>query len=106
MVQSQANLSSSTLTVSFSPGTGRYTIAGITDLKSGANTYTTDLSESPFDSVISSITLGGTTRTSGLITLSFNGFGAPSAGGTITIGARAMSKVVVVDASSGKAWLQ
>lgn len=106
LVQSQANLTSTTQTVSFTVGTGRYTVLGMTDLKTGAGNYTVDLGEHPFDAIVSTVTLGGTTSTSGLATISFNGFGSPSVGGTLTIGARSASRVVVVDGASGKAWLQ
>lgn len=106
MVQSRANMTSSTLTIDFSPGTGTYTVVGIPDLKSGASTWTTNLSDRPFDCTITSITLGGVTRTSSTISISFNGFGVPSTGGTFTIGARSASATVAVDANSGKAWLQ
>jgi len=106
MVQSRANMSSTTLTVTFAPGTGVYMIPGIADLKSGGNTYTTNLAERPFDALIVNTILGGTTVTNGTSQLSFNGFGAPSVGGTVTLGARAASITVAIDAASGKAQLQ
>lgn len=106
MVQSRANMTSTTLTVKFSVGTGVYAVDGIADLKSGASTYTTDLGEAPFDAVIRGTDLGGTPRSGGTATLSFDGFGVASVGGTVTIGAGTSAITVVIDAPSGKARIQ
>ncbi len=103
MAQARANMTSSTITVTFTPGTGRYTISNTPDLKTGASTYSVDLADRPFDATIADTILGGTTTTTGTSTLSFNGFGAPSAGGTITIAARAVKTTVTIDGASGKA---
>jgi prepilin-type N-terminal cleavage/methylation domain-containing protein len=103
MVQSRANLTSTTLTVTFSAGTGKYTVPGVPDLRTGAAPFSTDLGDSPFNTTFASITLGGVTRTNGPITLSYTGLGIPSAGGTLTLSARSVSLVVTVDGASGKA---
>lgn len=103
MAQSRAAMTSESLAVTFWPGTGRYAIPGVADLKSGGNTYLVDLSASPFDAVIVSTTFAGATATGGTSQLRFDGFGAADASGTIIVAARDATRTVTVDPASGKA---
>jgi Tfp pilus assembly protein FimT len=106
MAQARANMGSTTVTVNFSVGTGKYTMPGVTDMNTGNLTYSGDIGANPYYAVITSTTIGSLTSTAGTASISFNGFGAPSNGGVITITAGAATCTVAVDAASGRAVAQ
>lgn len=99
--QSAAYNRSTSITVTFSVSGSQYTVAGVTDMdhKSQSN-YTVVLSAAPYQSQIQSAAFG-----SGA-TITYNGYGLPSAGGTVVVYAGSYSKTVSVDAATGKAVVQ
>jgi prepilin-type N-terminal cleavage/methylation domain-containing protein len=105
-IQSRATMTSSTLALTFSVGTGRYTVLGVTDPRTGAGIYTVDLAEPPFEAKVVSTTLAGAKRTAGAVQLRFDGYGVPSAGGSIAITAGSAAVSVSVDPVSGKGTIE
>jgi prepilin-type N-terminal cleavage/methylation domain-containing protein len=106
MARSRANITSTALTVTFTFATNQYQIPGIPDLVQPTSTYTVNLADEPYRAVLTSTTFTGSTQTTGAAQLSFNGYGVPSSGGTITISSGNASKVITIDAGSGRAQVQ
>lgn len=96
LAQSRANYGSTSVTVSFSPSTSSYQIVGMPDPDRPAQTYTVNLSASPYYSTLSSVSFGGSTS------LAFDGYGTPLAGGTIVVTQGSTSRTLNVDATSGR----
>jgi len=88
---------SKTLTVSFTPGSGSYSIPGLTHLNHPGQMYAINLSQSPYSASIVSATLGGDAD------VVFDRFGHPDSGGTITVQSGSFQTTVTINADSGKA---
>jgi Tfp pilus assembly protein FimT len=96
LAQSRANYGSTSVTVSFSPSTSSYQIVGMPDPDRPAQTYTVNLSASPYYSTLSSVSFAGSTS------LAFDGYGTPLAGGAIVVTQGNTSRTLNVDATSGR----
>lgn len=106
MVQARANITSSTLTVTFTFASSSYQISGITDFDRPLASYNVNLAAEPYGVALLSTGFGGSLQTSGTSQVSFGGFGLPSSGGNITIGLGSATAVIAVDPSSGRALVQ
>lgn len=96
----RARTSSSNLTVTFAPGSDRYQMAGVPDLRDSSNDYTVVLTDSPFRSSMTSAGFGGDTS------VVFNGYGVPDSGGTVVVTCGPYQKSIVLNAETGKAQVQ
>jgi hypothetical protein len=71
--------------------------AGVKAFDDPSATYSVDLSAGPYE--ISTVTA----NFGGAQVVSFNGYGVPTSGGTVTIAAGGHSSVVTLDAGTGEA---
>lgn len=94
MAQARARTTSSSRTIVFDTDSSTYKMAGEKDLAVSTNTYSVDLSASPYFAKLSRVGFGGNT------TLSFNGYGVPSGSGSILISVGATTRTVSIDADS------
>lgn len=88
---------SKAVTVSFFPAAEQYTLAGIEELDHPGQTAITRLNEDPYGADLLSADFAGQP----LVT--FDGFGQPSAGGTITLAAGPRTLTITVDPDTGRA---
>ena len=99
LAQSRANFSSTSVTISFATP-GRYQISGMSDPNKPSQTYTVDLTASPYTAALSNINFGGTTS------LTFDGYGVPKQSGSLLVSVAGWSRTVSVDGTSGKVSIQ
>ena len=81
MTRQRARLTSTAQTVIFANST--YTVSGIKNLDQPSNTYTVNLLTSPYSLDSAVANFGGSQ------TLTFDGYGSPSSGGTVVVTAKA-----------------
>ena len=98
-VQSVARTTSSSRTITFT--TDQYSIANMRDLETAASTYTVQLSAEPYNAKIASKSLTG-----GRLQIVFDGYGVPDCGGSFTLQAGNSSRIVTLDAATGRATVQ
>jgi prepilin-type N-terminal cleavage/methylation domain-containing protein len=98
LAQSEAYSTSAAKTVRFSVGSSQYTLEGVRPLGRSAGTYTVSLAGDPYRCAIAAV-WGQTGEQS----ITFDGYGKPSRGGTITIAAGSVQKSIVVSPDSGAA---
>ena len=96
----RARTSSSNLTVTFTPGSDQYQMAGVPDLCDPASDYTVVLTDSPFRSSMTSASFGVDAN------VIFDGYGVPDSGGTVVVACGSYQKTVVLNAETGKAEVQ
>lgn len=97
MAQAQARAASTSRTLSFDTINSRYGITGIKGLDGAAN-YTVNLREPPYQCALSGLAL-----TNSGTAIVFDGYGAPSTGGTLVVTAGNSSRTVTINAASGRA---
>lgn len=85
------------LTVSFTPASGVYTLAGTADLDRPAVAYSVSLTAAPYSCRIVSATLGADSN------VTFDRFGRPDSGGTVVVGAGSSTRTLTLDANTGLA---
>lgn len=100
MARQRARLRGATQTVTFSESTNSYQIAGIAALNDSTKTYTVTLSDNLYQTTLVEADFGGSTS------VSFDGYGVPSSGGTISLQIGDYSKTVVLNAETGRAEVQ
>jgi Tfp pilus assembly protein FimT len=95
LARTQARLTSASQTVTFSGST--YTLANVKGLDKPNTVYTVNLKKDPFflDSATASF--------SSLQTITFDGYGMPSSGGTVVLTAKSHQCTVTVDGTTGEA---
>ncbi len=91
----RAQLTSAAQTITFSGST--YALAGVKDLDRAYDTYSVDFLQSPYSLDSATANFGGAQ------TLSFDGYGTPSSGGTVVLTAKAHQCTVTVDGTTGAA---
>jgi type II secretory pathway pseudopilin PulG len=91
-----ARLTSASQSVSFS-GTSYAMSAGVVDLDKPLGAYAVDLARAPYEIASLTADFGGSP------TVSFDGYGTPSSGGTVVLGAPNHECVVTLDGDSGDA---
>ena len=114
LAQARANYGSAAVTITFSPATNSYQIVGMPDPDRPAQTYTVNLSGDPYHVTLTSVNFtSANTGSSGPTTmpvgtanpgtsLGFDGYGTPTAGGTIVLTQGGTSRTMTIDATSGK----
>lgn len=100
MARNRAKVQGATQTVVFTPTTETYTLPGVAGLDNPSATYTVVISSDPYKADLVSASFGGSA------TASFNGYGAPAAGGSVVVQAGSTQKTVLLDANTGEAKVQ
>jgi prepilin-type N-terminal cleavage/methylation domain-containing protein len=103
--QSLAKAASTTQSVNIGPGGSGYQLVGVADPDHPGSAYNVYLAADPYQTTINAISLsssGGSVSPSGngYVTLSFNGYGIPSAGGTMTLRSGGAQKTITIDSST------
>ena len=91
LAQARARSSSQTVTVSFNRGAESYTVSG-----GGGDSFTVELDESPYNSLIGTASFNGST------TLYFNGYGIPNSSGKVVVKSSSNVKITVLLSESGE----
>ncbi len=93
LARTQARLTSASQSITFTNST--YMLSNTTSLDKPGTVYTVDLSKQPYslDSA--------TANFSNLATVSFDGYGTPSSGGTVVLNAKSHQCTVTVEATTG-----
>jgi len=95
LARSQARLTSASQTVAFTNATSTYTLAGIKNFDKANQTYSVDLRKEPFSLTSAAANFGGNA------TVTFDGYGTPSSGGTVTLTAKSHQCTVTLNATTG-----
>ena len=98
-IQSQARMTSTSQLIQFKSDS--YVMATVRDLDTASAGSTVSLLAEPYRATMPSISLAG-----GANSITFDGFGVPSAAGTITIQSGNSTRIVLIDAQTGKATVQ
>lgn len=96
MTRSRAKTLSTSQSIVFSVPQNNYQITGMTDPDHPSATYTVSLSDSSLPGTLVSATFGAGS------TLTFNGYGIPSAAGSVSITSGQSASTITVDPDSGK----
>ena len=98
LAQSRARLTSSTITVTFTPASNQYSIPGMPDPNVRASSSCTiNLSAQPYPTKLVSANFAGGTS------LSFDGYGSPSSGGTVVVQSGDTTRTITINADTGTA---
>jgi prepilin-type N-terminal cleavage/methylation domain-containing protein len=92
--RSNARLTGAAQTVTFNLTTHRYVVTGGTGMASG---LTVDLAGDPYKCRVTAADFGGSA------VATFDAYGLPAAGGTVTLASGSLTRTVTLDAASGKA---
>ncbi len=99
LAQSTARAGSSSRAVVFNLDTNNYSIQGWTSMQDGATPYVVNLSEPPYEATLLDVDFNGTS------TITYNGWGQPSSGGSIVLQAGSEQRTIYVDSETGRAGL-
>jgi prepilin-type N-terminal cleavage/methylation domain-containing protein len=97
LTQARARALSTSQSIVFSTSQNNYQITGMADPDHPASTYTVGLSDLTAGASLTGASFGQSS------TLTFNGYGIPAAGGTITLTSGAATRTITVAADSGAA---
>ena len=95
-----ARRTSTQQSIVFNVAGNSYSSTGMTNLDHPGSSFSVLLSDAPYQATLSQASFGSGS------TLTFNGYGIPSAGGTVVIQSGATSHTITVDANTGKAAIQ
>lgn len=98
VAKTRANYSSTSVTVRFDASATTYQIVGLPDPDRPAQTYTVNLAAEPYRVAYKSNSFGSQ--------LTFDGYGTPGQSGTIALALGGLQATVVVDASTGRIFVQ
>ncbi len=97
IAQSQARSSSTPQAVVFTSSTNSYQLSGLTSMDSASRQYIINLANDPYQVTLVSASFGAGS------TITFDIYGQPDNGGTITLRCGTRTTTVTVNASTGKA---
>ncbi len=100
LARGQAKISSSGQTVVYNVASNSYSLPGMIGLPGQPSPYTIKLAADPYSSILLTATFGSTS------TMSYDRFGQPATGGTVTVQCGAFIKTVSVDPNTGLATVQ
>lgn len=103
LAQYRARSLSATRTVTFTASSSRYQLVGETDLTNASSTYTVQLGDLPYRAQITSVQFGPTVGTA---SVSFNGFGMPNNGGSITLTSGNATRTIILAPLTGGVTIQ
>jgi type II secretory pathway pseudopilin PulG len=95
LARTQARLTSASQTITFTNATSTYTLANIKSLDKLNTAYTVDLRKEPFSLTSTSANFGGAA------VVTFDGYGTPSSGGTVTLNAKSHQCTVTLNGTTG-----
>ena len=98
-VQSLARMTSASQTIEFK--SDRYQMDNVRDLESASANSTVILAAEPYSAAIASVNL-----TASATAITFDGYGMPNCAGSITVQSGTSSRIVVIDAVTGRVTLQ
>jgi len=93
LARNRAKMKSADHSVVFDAGANSYTLSGVADLDRSAQTYAVDLTNYPYDAMLTAANFGGNG------TVVFNGFGIPDSAGTVTVQVGTNVRTVTLDAN-------
>jgi type II secretion system protein H len=99
LAQSTARAGSSSRMVVFSMGTNSYSIQGWVSMQDRPAAYVVDLSEPPYEATLGDVDFNSSA------TITYNGWGQPSSGGTIVLQVGSEQRTIYVDSETGQARL-
>ncbi|HET6881571.1 MAG TPA: GspH/FimT family pseudopilin [Pirellulales bacterium] len=94
-LRSTARLTSTSQSMTFNLAASTYNLTGFTNPDVPGAAYSVNLANTTYKTTIASLNFGGAT------TLSFNGYGIPSAGGTVVVQSGNSTRTVAVDGTTG-----
>lgn len=100
LAQNNAQISSTSRTVTFSTVSNQYTIPAMDDLDSPPTSYVIKLGDDPYKATLVSASFGDDSS------VIFDGYGVPDNGGQVVVQAGHFSKTVVLNADTGRAAVQ
>jgi Tfp pilus assembly protein FimT len=95
LARTQARLTSAAQSITFTNTTATYSLAGIKSLDKANTTYSVDLKKEPFSLTSATANFGGAA------TVSFDGYGTPSSGGTVVLAAKSHQCTVTLNGTTG-----
>ena len=100
LARCQARISSSGQTVAFNVASNNYSLPGMAPLPGQPSPYKVNLSSDPYSASLLTTVFGSSS------TMSFDRFGQPGTGGTITVKSGSFVKTIIVDSNTGLATVQ
>ena len=98
--QACANSTSSSVTVTFNVTAGKYQLTGIPDPDRPNQPYAVDLTADPYRASLGSASFANATS------ITFNGYGTPTQGGTVIVSSGGAQRTVTLDAATGQVTIQ
>jgi Tfp pilus assembly protein FimT len=95
LARTQARLTSASQTITFTNATSSYSLANVKSLDKPDIAYSVDLRKEPFSLSSASANFGGTQA------VTFDGYGTPSSGGTVTLTAKSHQCTVTLNGTTG-----
>jgi hypothetical protein len=100
MARSKARACGASQSVVFTVAFNEYSVPGLSHLDRGDGGYKVSLADEPYKAELVSASFGGSSQAT------FNGYGIPLSGGSVTVKVGSMQKTVVLDAATGEATVQ
>lgn len=97
LAQRHARIASVSQTVQFYPSQLRYELVGLANPNRPSETYTADLSQTPYEISALSVDCGGDS------VLTYDMYGMPDSGGTIVVWIGNETRTITIEASTGEA---
>jgi prepilin-type N-terminal cleavage/methylation domain-containing protein len=103
LAQFRARSLSTTRTVAFTVSSSSYQLIGETDLANSTATYTVQVGDLPYRAQITSVQFG---TIAGTASVTFNGFGMPNNGGSITLTSGNATRTIILAPLTGGVSIQ
>lgn len=100
LAQHRARIAGASRTAVFNLAAHSYQLTSIPDFKKPNIDYSVNLTQTPYVAALTSVNLGGDA------TITFNGYGTPDSGGTITLTSGSAQRSITVDPITGAATIQ
>ena len=97
LARRNARLTSTSQTIQFDASTNSYVVSGMSSLDNPAGFYTVLLTDEPYSASIASISLDDNSGT-----ITFDGYGVPSTGGSVVITVGVYGRTIQIDAATGR----
>lgn len=104
LARATARQTSAAVSVTFDAAAARYSFVGLPDPDRRGTPYAVDLAADPYHARLSAVTLqaGG----AGGATITFDGYGSANVSGAIEVSSGGVTRMVEIDAATGKATLR
>lgn len=100
LARQRARFASAAQSVIFQLGANAYDLPGAASLDRASQAYSVSLTKEPYAVTLDSVNFGGKTQAT------FNGYGAPEAGGTVVVRLGGQIKTVKLNGTSGKVTIE